>query len=658
MPTFKKFSPRELLRHVNAKVGQFTQKWGKRLPGLTVALNKDGELVLAEGYGTSNSKTGSPMTARTSCPIGSVTKAVVTGPSGWQLIHEQKPPIPPDRKLYGPDGLFKGDYDKDALIGVKRHTPIIDVAISPTDQVYAWYINGTVSSGYSNNLAAHSPPKPFTVPKGKSVADICGIGIANDNSVWVWYSDGTCSIGTPTKLDTHGWKTKEVDGKEERTVRKAALAIDGTPQPMAAIVGIDIAKSNNHVYVWYEDGSVSEGTSTDFGYHSPSCKEFTYAKVAGGSPLEIRGVGIASDNKVFAWFGNGKASRGMSTVLNKYDEPYTYDIPTFPSGEIDDWWDWYRAITLQHLLDHKAGFSRDGDVPKAAKMFGVADVSKVTYEQIHRHFLRTNKLISQPGKEYHYSNHGMGLWTLIIERIAKKSFRAYARDNYLKPLGLDTIIAPRTDPPNHATSEEHEVVDGVAVPKEFTPAEAGLAAGGYRASARGLAEAMLKLSAKYKHNDQTIDKMGWRNDDGRLFHNGTTDGGLSTVSMYPAGHEVDGVNLSRVHVAVVVNVSNTTHPETNESLEGDLIELAKALAALVHGATEPLNCEELQKMIGELSAELADLKTELADLEDFQDPNGPEVKPPKGIQGLRDKIAKVKKDIAAAKAQASAQGCT
>ena len=33
------------------------------------------------------------------------------------------------------------------------------------------------------------------------------------------------------------------------------------------IVGIGIAKSDDHVYVWYRDGTVSAGTSKDLDYY-------------------------------------------------------------------------------------------------------------------------------------------------------------------------------------------------------------------------------------------------------------------------------------------------------------------------------------------------------------------------------------------------------
>jgi CubicO group peptidase (beta-lactamase class C family) len=81
------------------------------------------------------------------------------------------------------------------------------------------------------------------------------------------------------------------------------------------------------------------------------------------------------------------------------------------------WKKWYEKITIQNLLDHKAGFKGGGDVEGATKMFGVSE-DELTYEQVHRHFLRNRELLHAPDTEYEYSNHGFGLWTLLIEKMS------------------------------------------------------------------------------------------------------------------------------------------------------------------------------------------------------------------------------------------------
>jgi hypothetical protein len=56
-------------------------------------------------------------------------------------------------------------------------------------------------------------------------------------------------------------------------------------------------------------------------------------------------------------------------------------------------------------------------VEGATKMFGVSE-DELTYEQVHCHFLRTRELLHAPDTEYEYSNHGFGLWTLLIEKMS------------------------------------------------------------------------------------------------------------------------------------------------------------------------------------------------------------------------------------------------
>lgn len=65
------------------------------------------------------------------------------------------------------------------------------------------------------------------------------------------------------------------------------------------------------------------------------------------------------------------------------------------------WKKWYEKITIQNLLDHKAGFTRSGDEEGAAEMFHVSE-EDLTYAQVHRHFLRTRELLQEPGTESEY----------------------------------------------------------------------------------------------------------------------------------------------------------------------------------------------------------------------------------------------------------------
>ena len=130
------------------QVDQFVKDLMKQenLPGMSVAITQGGRLILAKGYGYANVQTKAVLKKNSRLRIGSVTKAVVTGPAGFQLM-KAKGINPATTTIYGTNGLFGTTYDSDIEIGVKRYTPIVALAIGPEDHVYAWYTNGKFSSG-------------------------------------------------------------------------------------------------------------------------------------------------------------------------------------------------------------------------------------------------------------------------------------------------------------------------------------------------------------------------------------------------------------------------------------------------------------------------------------------------------------------------------
>ncbi|MCC2669530.1 MAG: hypothetical protein K0Q72_2001, partial [Armatimonadetes bacterium] len=393
-----------------------------KLPGMTVAVTQQGRLIFSKGYGYANTSTKTPMTDTSRIRIGSVTKAAITGPSAFQLM-KAKGIDPKTKLLYGDNGVLGNGFYSNADVAVKRFTPIVGIAINAEDQVYTWYGNGTMSVGATNKLDQYAAPKPYTLPAGKKPIDVREIGISKGGQVYVWYDDGKLSIGTPTDFDA-------VRGPSEDAVKLPS------GKTMGEIVGIDISKSDDHVYVWYDDATVSSGTSKDFDYyHAPKAVDYEYG--SGCTAYNVRGMGIASNNHVYAWFGYGKASSGTTTRLYQYLHHYDYKVPAVP---VPDWHSWYGKITIQNLLDHRAGFNGGGDTEGAARMFKVSE-SNVTYEQTHKHFLATRKLIYEPGKGSSYSNHGFGLWTLLVERISGKPYKTYVQEDYLKPLGLNTRVS-------------------------------------------------------------------------------------------------------------------------------------------------------------------------------------------------------------------------
>ena len=227
------------------------------------------------------------------------------------------------------------------------------------------------------------------------------------------------------------------------------------------------------------------------------------------------------------------------------------------------WKEWYQKITIQNLLDHRAGFTRSGDVQGAAKMFGVSE-DKLTYEQAHRYFLRTRELLYEPGTTPPegldpYSNHGFGLWTLLIPKMSGKSYLDYVREDFLKPMKLHNAVRPERANPDSCDGWNHKY-NADQKPEVFPFEEhgLGLAAGGFRASAQALARLMVELDKKY--TTEELDSMGWgKTSKGKLQHNGLTGGGTAFVAMFPKGYiSSTNLDLSEVHVAILTNIDTST----------------------------------------------------------------------------------------------------
>lgn len=215
---------------------------------------------------------------------------------------------------------------------------------------------------------------------------------------------------------------------------------------------------------------------------------------------------------------------------------------------------WYEQITLQHLLGHTAGFKGSGNPKAAAAMFNI-DEADVTYDHIHKHFLRTQRLLSQPGTKYEYSNHGFGLWTLVIEALSGKSYRDYAVNTYLRSLGLHTAVLAERPNPGPREAWSHVYKSGKPAPIDFGKSGTGLAAGGFRASAQDLTYIMTYLKNTYTRSE--LDEMAWGSDaQGKLAHDGRIpDSGTAYAAMFPEGYTLsDGTDVSQIHIALATNI--------------------------------------------------------------------------------------------------------
>ena len=225
------------------------------------------------------------------------------------------------------------------------------------------------------------------------------------------------------------------------------------------------------------------------------------------------------------------------------------------------WKGWYEKITLQNLLDHKAGFIGSGSPEGAADMFKVSDIEKLTYEQVHQHFLRTKaiyepgttpskELLKQLGANRTYSNHGFGLWTLLIKKMSGKSYPDYVREDYLKPMKLHNAMRPERANPDSCDAHKYVFKNGKLEVSDFKESDLGLAAGGFTCSAQNLLSLTASIAKKYTAAE--LDSMGWGMSSGKLGHSGGTADGAAYVAMFT--EDATNVDLREVHIAVATNI--------------------------------------------------------------------------------------------------------
>ena len=549
--------------HVDARAMDILRRY--RLPGLGVAVSKNGRVVLEKGYGFRNFTTGSRMQESSRCRIGSVSK-VITALSAMHL-DQHSPGFSVDLPVYGPQGALSAPIYLNAQEqGVARHQPIVAKAIASTDHVYTWYHDGTVSSGTSQDPDAYTGPTSYSLPPNMTPEDIRAIAIAPNDWVWVWYDDGTYSAGHSWDLDHFVERDPDEKVSLPPNYYISPSASPDSNYSMSHVVGIAIAP-NSRVYVWYDNGMQSAGTSTDF---DADIAPRSYSTASGKTPYFIRGIGIAKSNShVYTWYSDNTVTEGWSRDLDAYGGPVAYTVPGSATDSTKDWHDWYADMQVDHLLSHSSGFSHSGDVSAAAAMFSTfADA--LDYRHVHEYILRTRKMEFAPGTAESYSNHGMGLVGHIVAANSGLTFHDYARANIIDSLGLN--IRAASDGQSAADTYRHSYVTGV--PSAYTDDstnDLGLGAGGWKSSAGDLVRLMLATDRNPNHPDvlseQTLDLMesrpypgissrahGWdRNSSGKLSHSGRLGGGTTYIAKYP--EDYIGGDSDPITVAVCTNIS-------------------------------------------------------------------------------------------------------
>jgi CubicO group peptidase (beta-lactamase class C family) len=151
-------------------------------------------------------------------------------------------------------------------------------------------------------------------------------------------------------------------------------------------------------------------------------------------------VRIASITKLFTWTAvmqqveQGKLDlhADVNRYLTAFHVPATYRQP----------------ITLQHLMNHTAGFED--------RIIGEGSRRKADVPPLGRHLARHMPArVRPPGQVPAYSNYGAALAGYIVSQVTGQPYEEYVRDYILIPLGMRHSTATEPVPPPLAAGQAH-----------------------------------------------------------------------------------------------------------------------------------------------------------------------------------------------------------
>ena len=114
------------------------------------------------------------------------------------------------------------------------------------------------------------------------------------------------------------------------------------------------------------------------------------------------------------------------------------DIKPYSSDKfLDDRW---KAITVKHLLQHEAGWTRKDDPMFRLKNIAKSmNIKKLPTSKELISYLMDKQLSFSPGEHYSYSNFGYIVLGRIIEKVTNTDYESYVNSNILKPLGISRM---------------------------------------------------------------------------------------------------------------------------------------------------------------------------------------------------------------------------
>lgn len=517
------------------------------IAGMTVAVTKNGHLIMSRAYGYKNVATQESLMPTDRARIGSVGKLITTMAALRE--RERSPSFGLSHKVYGPSGFLTVPSWQEAMTkGQAVFQPLVGLAIDADDHVFAWYANRKRSVGWSGDLG--NTVVDYVLPPGEEPEDLIGVAFNSAGKVYSWYRDGKRSIGTPNDL-----------GAESTTTFSIPSGWDYDD-----IAGIAIRQSDDHVFAWSRTKrKFVEGTSTNLAGDVTS-----FVPDPNHSTFDIVEMDFASTGLVYAYYSDGMVSAGSPGHLG--DAIAAYDTHLAPGASVShDFHAEYNSITLAQLLSHSSGFAETSE-SGTKLMYGVTD-EDMTYAELDQFMLQTRQLLFTPGTGQSYSNHGFGMVGYLVKLHSGVSYEQFAKSYILAPATISRIVRRDTDLDGHdAVPYGFDRDAGTYDSKPMVPDvnDLGLAAGGWVACAEDLGRLMLATDRLSGHPDvltsSSLDLMetkqpgtsyalGWKIDTAKkkVAKDGAADGGRGYVARYLAGAKIGGVDVSGITVSIAIN---------------------------------------------------------------------------------------------------------
>lgn len=189
-----------------------------------------------------------------------------------------------------------------------------------------------------------------------------------------------------------------------------------------------------------DEARIDAAFSAYAGSGSPGCAT---GIVTGGSLAWARGYGLASlehevpigPATVFDLGSTSKQVTAAAVALLDRDGRLSLDndirryLPEIP--------DYGATITIRHLLTHTSGLR---DYTDLLAISGMRDEDLTTTADALAILGRQRGVNFTPGAEWRYCNTGFFLASIVVERVAGKSLRAFAQERLFGPLGMDHTL--------------------------------------------------------------------------------------------------------------------------------------------------------------------------------------------------------------------------